>query len=186
MHLGRGAVPVHSTKNCERCHDGPVTRFLSVILCIFALLTGCATTGGSAGSPPYRGLILSSDQEGPVALDEQGRIRTLAGPRRLVDQLARVPGAIVSIQGTANMNVVRVMDFEIVDAGDGLRPLVGWLIVDQAGVYLEDSVTGTRLALRGGELANLKQQHGARVWVTGSVSGPQTLLIAHWGVLVPR
>ena len=159
-----------------------VTRFAPFFLCILTLLSGCATTGAS----PYRGLIFFPQKEGPVSLDEQGRIRTLAGPRQLVDQLARIPGAIVSIRGTANTNKVRVVDFEIVDAGDGLRPLVGWLIVDQAGVQLEDSVTGTRLALRGDELAILKHQHGARVWVTGSVIGPQTLLIAHWGVLVPR
>jgi len=121
-----------------------------------------------------------------VALDEQGSIRTLAGPSQLLDQLVRIPGAMVNIQGSGTASTVRVADFEITDAGDGLRPLVGWLIVDQMGVLLNDSVTGTRLALRGEALASLKDHHGARVWVTGSVIGPQTLLIAHWGILVPR
>jgi hypothetical protein len=161
-------------------------RLPALLLVFLFAVAGCATLPGPGASAPVRGLVRPATDDGALTLDDSGVIRTLAGPSRLLDQLARIPGAIVAIQGTATPRVVRVRDFEIIDAGDGLRPLVGWLIVDQAGVQLEDSVTGTRLALRGRALAELKEQHGARVWVTGSVNGPQTLLIAHWGILVPR
>lgn len=160
-----------------------VVRALLVVL--LASILGCATTGAGGGSSPVVGLIVPAGSDGAVSLDEQGRIRTLAGPRQLLDQLARIPGAIVSVRGPVTSSTVRVRAFEIVDAGDGLRPLVGRVVVDQAGVQLEDEVTGTRLALRGEPLAWLKREHGSRVWVTGSVNGPQTFLVAHWGLLVP-
>jgi hypothetical protein len=157
----------------------------ALLLLILTSFLGCATTGSTTGSSAVLGLVQDVGPEGAPSLDEQGRIRTLVGPRQLLDQLARLPGAIVSIRGPATSSSVRVREFEIVDAGDGLRPLVGHVIVDQAGVQLEDQVTGTRLALRGEALAFIKHQHGSRVWVTGSVIGPQTFLIAHWGLLVP-
>ena len=159
---------------------------LLVLTLLLALVTGCATTGGSNRPSPLRGYVTFLPSEGPVALDESGRIRTLVGPRQLLAQLERIPGAYISVNGSTTADAVRVRTFEIIDAGDGLRPLVGWLIVDQAGVQLEDSVTGTRLALRGGALRKLKDEHGARIWVTGTVVGPQILLVAHWGVLIPR
>ena len=159
---------------------------LRALLLLLAFgLTACVTTGGTSGSAPVVGLVVEAPPDGVLSLDEQGRIRTLAGPRQLLDQLARIPGAIVSIRGSATKTSVRVREFEIEDAGDGLRPLVGHIVVDQAGVQLEDDVTGTRLALRGQALADLKSQHRSRVWVTGSVIGPQTFLVAHWGLLVP-
>ncbi|MCO4769341.1 MAG: hypothetical protein KDA24_04870 [Deltaproteobacteria bacterium] len=163
-----------------------MTRHLLVIACLLWLLPSCATTRAGQGTAPIRGIVVTSSEDAAIRLDEQGLIRTLAGPRQLLDQLARIPGAYVSVVGAGTTTTVRVKDFEIIDAGDGLRPLVGWLIVDQSGVQLADSVTGTRLALRGQPLAKLRAEHGARIWVTGSVVGPQTLLVAHWGILIPR
>ena len=160
-----------------------VLRTLLVLL--FAVPLACATTGAGSRSHPVVGLVVAADGDQPLALDEQGTIRTLAGPRRLLDQLGRLPGAIVSVGGSVTNTRVVVRSFDIEDAGDGLRPLVGRIVVDQAGVQLEDDVTGTRLALRGEALGSVKHQHGSRVWVTGSVVGPQTFLIAHWGLLVP-
>lgn len=157
----------------------------ALLLGLLLLVSACATTGGAQGSGPVIGLVTERPNDGALALDVQGDIRTLAGPRQLLDQLARLPGAIVSVRGSATRSSVRVREFEIVDAGDGLRPLVGHIVVDQAGVQLEDDVTGTRLALRGEPLSRLKHQHGSRVWITGSVVGPQIFLVAHWGVLVP-
>lgn len=166
-----------------------------IALCVSLLtVTACATTGGpppvSSDAPGtdtrLRGLVVPASDVTPLSLDERGLIRTLAGPNQLLAQLARIPGAYVAIRGPATSSQVRVRDFEIIDAGDGLRPLVGWVIVDQAGVQLEDSVTGTRLSLRGDALRDIKDEHGARVWVTGSVVGAQTLLVANWGILVPR
>ncbi len=157
----------------------------ALLLLILASPLGCATVSGARGSSHVTGLVLPAGPEGALSLDERGRIRTLAGPRQLLDQLTRIPGAIVSIRGPVGDASVRVREFEIVDAGDGLRPLVGRMVVDQAGVQLEDTVTGTRIALRGEALASLKNEHGSRVWVTGSVIGPQTFLVAHWGLLIP-
>ena len=163
----------------------PMFVVRALLLLILTSVLGCATTGSTAGSSAVLGLVQEVGPDGALSLDEQGRIRTLVGPRQLLDQLARIPGAIVSIRGPVTSSSVRVREFEIVDAGDGLRPLVGHIIVDQAGVQLEDQVTGTRLALRGEALASIKHQHGSRVWVTGSVIGAQVFLVAHWGLLVP-
>lgn len=167
---------------------------LLCLLTLCALAPACATTGGpppaSTDAPGtdtrLRGIVVPASDVTPLSLDERGLVRTLAGPSQLLAQLARIPGAYVAIRGPATSSQVRVRDFEIIDAGDGMRPLVGWVIVDQAGVQIEDSVTGTRLALRGDALGEIKNEHGARVWVTGSVVGAQTLLVANWGILIPR
>jgi len=170
-----------------------VPRLLVILCVLFA--SACATTGAppppTSGDAPgtdtrLRGIVVPASDVTSLSLDERGVVRTLAGPSRLLDQLARIPGGYVAIRGPVTSTKVRVRDFEIIDAGDGLRPLVGWVIVDQAGVQIEDSVTGTRLALRGDALGEIKDEHGARVWVTGSVVGAQTLLVANWGILIPR
>ena len=154
-----------------------MTRQLALFfLLLFA--TSCATVA------PVRGVVVLSG-EGEPRLTVDGLTRDLRGSRGLLDQLGRLPGAIVDVVGAGSERAVTARSFEIVDPGDGLVPLVGFLVIDQAGVQLEDEVTGTRLALRGEALAELRFLHGARVWITGSVVGPQLWLVAHFGVLVP-
>jgi len=103
----------------------------------------------------------------------------------LLAQLDRLPGAFVAVRGPRTVEQVIVRDFEILEAPDGLSPLIGTVIVDQSGVMLQDQVSRTRLALRGEALIDLKKEHASKVWVTGSIVGPQTLLVAHWGLLIP-
>lgn len=157
---------------------------LLLALASLLLLGGCATLGARNGIPT-RGLVRLATDDTPLSLDTQGVVRTLGGPRALVDQFARLGGAVVDVWGTVGPARIRATDFEIVDAGDGQRPLVGFVIVDQMGIWLEDSVTGTRLALRGDALSDLRALHAARVWMSGTIVGRQQFLIAHWGLLAP-
>ena len=95
----------------------------------------------------------------------------------------RAPHLWCFIAGVRSKEAIQVRRFEILEAPDGLAPLVGAVIVDQSGVMLQDELSGNRLALQGTALADLKKIPGARVWVTGAVVGPQVLLVAHWGLL---
>jgi len=124
-------------------------------------------------------------EEGGASLNIQGQLLPVVAPASVMEQLLRIPDAYIEIRGALGTSSVRVRSFEILDAGDGLRPMVGVLVIDQSGVMLSDDVTGTRLALRGSALARLKNLHQARVWVTGTVVGPSIILVAHWGLLVP-
>jgi len=168
-----------------------LTRSIAVVFLVVLVMSGCVTTGSpsSAGRPglgraPIRGIV-GATSEGELGLDLQGLLLKVVASPTILDQLDRIPGAYVEIRGAVGAASVRVRAFEILDAGDGLRPMVGTLVIDQSGVMLADEVTGTRLALRGGALAKLKDLHDARVWLTGTVVGPSVMLVAHWGLLVP-
>ncbi len=154
---------------------------LQPLLVLLLLLAGCATTG--AGGKRIFGVI---GFDGDVlVLDMRGTALPLRAAPELVDQLRRIEWARVAIRGTAARDGVFAKDFEMLEAPDGLPPHVGRLIVDQSGVMLQDEVSGRRLGLRSSELGRVKQHHGSRIWVTGSLTGDHLLLIAHWGVLVP-
>jgi hypothetical protein len=142
--------------------------------------SGCATAGGGqTGFLTLRGvnqtLVLAQSGEDLVL---QARPEILAQLDRLVDARVRVRGLV---QGSG----IRVRDFELLEAPDGMVPFVGRIVVDQSGTRLDEEPGNTPIFLRGDALRALRRQHGARVWITGSVVGEQTLLIAHWGVLVP-
>lgn len=106
------------------------------------------------------------------------------GPRAQLDQLRSLEGATLRIPGRPCGDSIRVSRFELLTAPDGLVPHVGTLIQDQGGTYLDDEQAGTRLRLDGPEAPG-RTEHGARLWLTGLVSGPQTLTVLRWGVLEP-
>ena len=183
-----------------KCDDSPkltrkaprgLTPAIGILFLLLALLCGCMSGAnrfsrgavGPVGSP-LRGMVQLTDS-GEATLNIQGQVVGVVASSPVLDQLQRIPGAYIEVRGRAGQDSVRVRAFEILDAGDGLRPMVGVLVVDQSGVSLSDDVTGTRLTLRGTALADLKSLHRARVWVTGTVVGPRIILVAHWGLLVP-
>jgi len=128
--------------------------------------------------------VIAVATDGGQTLRSLDTTRRLAAPRDLALQFARLDGAVIVVRGAIGARGVRVRSYELVDAGDGLSPLVGTIVVDQSGVGIDEEITGTRLALRGTTLEELKPLHACRVWVTGSVVGPQILLVAHWGLLL--
>lgn len=142
--------------------------------------TGCARPAGSRTV----GFVTLHGVDQTLSLNIQGTILPIEGRSPIVAQLDRLIEARVAIEGTVGATV-RVTSFEILEAPDGLVPYLGVLIHDQSGIGLQDETTGTRIALRSSDVDRLKRHHGDRVWVTGSIVGPQTLLVAHWGVLVP-
>lgn len=146
------------------------------------MLSGCAT-GGGAGTRVF-GVVVGTEVMGELLLDMRGTLLPLSGAPDVVDQLGRLNGARVAIAGRAGKNGVHARSYELLEAPDGMAPHVGRLIVSQSGVQLEDQVSGVRLALRSSELATIKRHHGAVLWTTGSLVGPQLLLVAHWGVLI--
>lgn len=154
---------------------------LQALLIAALLLAGCATAGGG-GTRIFGVVGFDGDA---LILDMRGTALPLRGPPDVEDQLRRLESGRVAIRGSASRDGVVAREFELLEAPDGLPPYVGRLIVDQSGVMLQDEVSGHRLALRGPELARLKRNHGARIWVTGSLTGDQLLLLAHWGLLIP-
>ena len=116
---------------------------------------------------------------------QSGGDLTLRGRAEILDQLNRLVDARVRLDGPEQGGTVTVRGYQIIEAPDGMVPYVGRIVVDQSGTRLDQEPEGTPIYLRGDELRTLRHQHGARVWLTGSVVGAQTILIAHWGVLVP-
>ena len=161
-------------------HPAALARLL--LLLLTASIVGCAS-GGPGGVRTF-GVVVGVEVTGELMLDMRGTLLPLSGASDVVAQLERLGGARVAIRGPAGPRGVVARRFELLEAPDGMVPYLGRVIVDQSGVMLADETTGVRLALRSSELALIKGQHGARIWVTGSLVGPQILLIAHWGVLV--
>ena len=161
--------------------------FLMTLLLVLST-TGCAAlraTGGWAGASVTRGLLEVDHRSNQLRLLVSGTPLSMQAAPALEAQLDRLPGAFLAVRGPRSADQIVVRDFEILEAPDGLSPLIGTIIVDQSGVMLKDQVSRTRLALRGEALVDLRREHASKVWVTGSIVGPQTLLIAHWGLLVP-
>ena len=104
--------------------------------------------------------------------------------RVLREQLLRIPGATVRVPGKRIGRRPCVRHFRIEVAPDGLAPFVGRLVIDQSGSFLDDEVTGRRLALAGPNGPG-REVHGARLWLTGAVVGIGAIAVAHWGVLIP-
>jgi len=150
--------------------------------------SGCAASlanGGWAGASVTRGLVQVSPRSHELLLVVSGTSLRMQMSKDHAAQLDRLSGAFLAVRGPRGKEEIVVRSFEILEAPDGLAPMVGRVIVDQSGVMLEDQVSRSRLALRGAALIDLKKEHAAKIWVTGSIVGPQTLLVAHWGLLIP-
>lgn len=159
-----------------------IRAFFLIFASISSLMAGCATVRG----PVEVGVVAAHPELDSVALRRaDGSWLRLRGPARLLDQLARLPGAAVEIPGRATGSSIRVRDFVVLEAEDGMRPLVGRLIVDQSGVMIADEDSGGRISLQGPAVAALREQNGARLWITGTIVGPQRLIAVHWGLLLP-
>jgi hypothetical protein len=160
---------------------------LAMLLLVF-FSSGCAASlanGGWAGSSVTRGLVQLSPRSDELLLVVSGSPLRMQMSKDHAAQLDRLSGAFVAVRGPRSKEQIIVRGFEILEAPDGLAPMIGRVIVDQSGVMLEDQVSRSRLALRGVALVALKKEHAAKIWVTGSIVGPQTLLVAHWGLLIP-
>ncbi|MEE2830467.1 MAG: hypothetical protein VX498_14865 [Myxococcota bacterium] len=170
-------------------HPLAVLPRLSLVLLSLSVLVGsatlgCATTGGHSTGGSVGVLGLYGPEQALVLRSSKGTLR-VQGRAALIEQLNLLVDARVRVSGPADSRRVTVRGFEILEAPDGLPPFLGELIVDQSGVRLEDRISGSALYLIGPSLKRLKSHHGADVWITGTVVGPQTLLVAHWGILTP-
>ncbi len=152
-------------------------RVLAIAL-VFVL--GACASGGS--SRPV-GIVVLKGADQVLSFDRLGEIVPISGPAAVVEELDRLVGARVAVRGRINDTGAWIRAYELLEAPDGMVPYVGTLVFDQAGLRLHDETTGTRLALRSSELDALKRHHGDRLWVTGSIVGPQIVLVAHWGVI---
>jgi hypothetical protein len=134
------------------------------IALLLVLLVGCV-----ARRPPIYGLI--EVDEGRVMLDVRGQVVPIKAPAAVLEQLARVEGGRVEIDGSASRVGVRVKRWHLTEGPDGLPALYGRVVRDQGGLFLDDTVSGGRVALMtdGG----LGERHGDLVWLTGT----------SWGVL---
>ena len=139
---------------------------------------GCATLG-----PSVIGYLDLKGVEQQLVLADSEREWQLGGKADALSQLDRLVEARVRVWGTVAGNRLLVRDFELLEAPDGMRPYVGQVVVDQSGTRIDEDVMGTPIYLQGEGLKTIRRLHGSRVWVTGSVVGAQTLLIAHWGLL---
>lgn len=165
-----------------RVVPGPSAIALLLAAALAPAASGCATTGASRREV---GVVVVHGVDQALCLDLQGAILPIAGRAPVLAQLDRIVDARIEFRGNVGKRQVSVRSFEMIEAPDGMAPFVGRVVVDQAGTMLADETTGTRIALRSSELESLALQHGARVWVTGLIVGPQLLLVAHWGVIAP-
>jgi hypothetical protein len=175
---------MHGSRHYHRLAVARTSTLALLVVVLSALACGCATTGG-VGRAPLMGMVSLEGHEQVLSLDARGQVFAISGPARILDEIDRIVDARIAVRGKVSEGRIHIRAYEMVEAPDGLPPYVGRLVVDQSGVRLEDATTGTRIGLRGPELAAMKRHHAARVWVTGTVVGRQTLLIAHWGVLAP-
>jgi len=162
-----------------------VTRPLLLLLLFIASVS--VTDSGCVRVPTSRtvGIVVLVGVDQILSLNVQGTVLPIEGRSDVVDALDRLVDARVAIRGSVGSDAVVVRRFEMLEAPDGLVPYLGSLVYDQAGVALQSDTAGGVIVLRSTDLDRMRQHHGDRVWVTGSIVGPQTLLVAHWGVLVP-
>lgn len=144
------------------------------------VVSGCATTGRIT-----TGLLALRGVDHDLVLAQADTDLGLAGRSEIIAQLDRLVDARVRVAGPEHGGVITVRAFEILEAPDGMIPFVGVVVVDQSGTRLDEESSGTPIYLRGEDLRALRRHHGARIWVTGSVVGGQTVLIAHWGLIAP-
>lgn len=142
--------------------------------------SGCATSGTG-----FAGFLALQGVEQEVVLQHSGDPLRLAGRPAVLAELDRLVDARVTLRGSLRGDTLHVRDYEILEAPDGMVPFVGRVVVDQSGARIDEEPGGTPIYLRGEDIRSLRRHHGALVWVTGSVVGAQTLLIAHWGLIVP-
>lgn len=163
-----------------------VDRLHVLVLSLLAvpLIAGCATTRGAQGSRTV-GIVTLDGIEQVLSLRVANGTLRVTGAVDVLDQLDRLVDARVACRGPVSADAIRVRGYELLEAPDGMAPYLGRIVYDQAGVFLAGRTAGTRIALRSGDLDALKRSHGDVVWVTGSIVGPQILLVAHWGVLIP-
>ena len=169
----------------EAYHPLALGRSFAGAMFALAVLTGAATSGCATTQSRITGLVALRGFEQELVLDRGDETLRLGGRKDVIAQLDRLVDARVRLQGAVQGDTVLVRGYELLEAPDGMVPYIGRLVVDQSGARLDEASSDTPIFLRGEELRVLKRNHGARIWITGSVVGPQTLLIAHWGVLVP-
>ncbi|MBJ94019.1 MAG: hypothetical protein CMP23_06015 [Rickettsiales bacterium] len=160
-----------------------IVVLLVVVLSVLSSCAGLRSRSGWYGASLTRGFVQLEATSGKPQLQVSGSLLDMQAAADVDGQLRVLEGAFLAVHGSRSEGVLKVRSFEILEAPDGLAPMVGAVVVDQGGVMLEDELSGRRIGLRGQALAELKRQHAARIWVTGSVVGPQTLLVANWGLL---
>lgn len=159
----------------------PSSRSTFILAALLGLLlSGCATSGRLT-----TGLVALRGVEQRLVLTQAHLELSLRGRAELLEQLDRLVDARVRVTGPRQRGRLTVRAYELLEAPDGMIPFVGRVVVDQWGTRIDEESSGTPIYLRGDDLRRLRRHHGAQIWVTGSVVAGQTLLIAHWGLIVP-
>ncbi len=153
-------------------HSPAVTRLLPWLLLLS--LAGCAATGPTI----QVGFVELDPRDRPTLAVPRGTIR-LTGP--IGQELRALPGARVKVWGRAVASALRVSHYQVLDAGGGFQAYVGFIVVDQVGVRLVEWLNGREWRLVGPELGVLREQHGAKVWLTGLEEGPDEIRPLGWG-----
>jgi archaeosine-15-forming tRNA-guanine transglycosylase len=158
------------------------------LILIAALGAACATRAGSVAEYDvhYTGRVADVGTDGLRMLtlsSADGAVIYLAGP--LLDDLARLAGARVFVEGIATASVpppgIDVRRYQVIDV-DGATPWVGVLVRSAGGYALAEGVTiVTRLDR---PPAALTAHLGARVWVTGPASA-DGVRVQSFGVIRP-
>ncbi len=136
--------------------------------------------GACAGAQVRSGLVDVDGADRAVLATGVEEIR-LVGP--LARELTRVIGAHVKVAGVGGRHRLRVGSYQILDVGNGFFAIVGWVSVDQGGVYLMEWSTGLSWRLVGVDPLEFAGVHGAKIWVTGLQEGAAVLRPVSWGAL---
>lgn len=106
---------------------------------------------------------------------------TLQG--NFLDELRHLGSFQVEVQGQADSKsgLLHVEDYEIIDVGDGQRPIVGQLSeANDAFFITEDDDTQWTLLLP--QTSQLAEWTGSKIWVVGTISGQQ-IDVTRYGIL---
>ena len=125
--------------------------------------------------------MVEADARGHVSLaTSDGEIR-LKGP--VARELSSVPGALAKVWGSGGASSLRVQLYQLIDVGKGFSGYVGWIVIDQMGIWLAEWRTGRSWGLAGIDPAEFRELHGVKVWMTGLEEGGDSIRPLDWGVL---
>lgn len=171
----------------------PLLFGAALLLLTPAAASAEAVDAGAPGSAPLvqkegKILVVRGLRGGePQLTDKAGKRWLIAGPARA--ETLRLSGHVVRVWGrpagkklmTATLSVGR---YEILDAGDGVKPLVGRLRRGAGGeLHLEQASGSTRLVTGRGLRRKLNKRIGCKVWVKGKLQGDGAYRVSRSGLL---
>lgn len=144
---------------------------------VVSLLVGASTQVGvlrNFGTGPDRQTVLRL---------KSGAEWTLSGEK--LEELRRLAGLQVEVQGSEeDAKHFSVSDYTIIDIGNGIKPLVGFLRRTDSGLGIEmDDGAALPLSLGSKLKMQLSQKIGSKIWIHSKKLASGELRVVQYGVI---